>query len=207
MTHIALLTHLTYPGLIALLAGAGIYAPVPEELTLLTAGYLSALGVIALRYAVPLAVASLVIGDSILFGLAKVGAAHAKKVHEKFLASGLDKTWIFNPDRPLRAVFLLRFVTGLRMISPVFAGLNGASWAAFLLVDLAALLIFVPVMFGLGFYFHANFFRFVTVFEIARHAVFWTIVAVAGGSVLAALHPRVRRAVERVRGKRHEGGD
>lgn len=204
MTHLALITHLTYPGLIALLAGAGIYAPVPEELTLLTAGYLSALGVIALRYAVPLAIASLIIGDSILFGLAKIGAVRAKKIHEKFLTSGLANTWIFDPDRPLRAVFLLRFVTGLRMISPVYAGLNGASWPAFLAVDLAALLIFVPVMFGLGYHFHATFFRFVTAFEIARHAIFWTIALVAGGSVLASLHPKVRRAVERLRGKRHD---
>ncbi|HVW71857.1 MAG TPA: hypothetical protein VHB93_01755, partial [Candidatus Paceibacterota bacterium] len=182
---------LSYAGMFVLLAGAGIIAPVPEELTLLTAGYLSATGVMTLLYAVPIAIAALLTGDTFLFSLAKFGAPYAKKIHARLVASGLHNTWIFDPQKPLRAVFLLRFVTGIRLISPIFAGFNDASWVGFLAADLAALVIFVPLLTALGWYFSGHFLPFVAVFELVRHIVFFTIVAFVGGSILVALNPRL----------------
>jgi membrane protein DedA with SNARE-associated domain len=195
---------LSYAGMFVLLAGAGIIAPVPEELTLLTAGYLSAIGVMLLTRAIPLAILALLTGDTFLFSLAKFGAPYAKKIHARLVESGLHNSWIFDPERPLRAVFLLRFVTGIRLITPIFAGINDASWVGFIATDLAALVIFVPVMTWLGWHFHATFLEFVAVFELARHIVFGTIVAVVGGSVLIAVSPRLHRWYQRFKNKHHE---
>ncbi len=193
------LQKLSYAGMFVLLAGAGIIAPVPEELTLLTAGYFSHIGVMMITRAVPVAIAALLTGDTFLFSLAKFGAPYAKKIHARLIESGLHNTWIFDPKRPLRAVFLLRFVTGIRLISPIFAGFNDASWIGFLATDLAALLIFVPVMTFLGWHFSTHFLPFVATFEVVRHAVFFTIVAFVGGSVLVAVNPRLHRIYERVK--------
>ncbi|HVX90676.1 MAG TPA: hypothetical protein VHC20_03490 [Candidatus Paceibacterota bacterium] len=190
---------LSYAGMFVLLAGAGIIAPVPEELTLLTSGYLSATGVMMLHYAIPVAILALITGDTFLFSLAKFGAPYAKKIHARLLESGLHNTWIFDPAHPLRAVFLLRFVTGIRLISPIFAGFNDASWIGFLATDFAALIIFVPVMAWLGWHFSGNFLPFIAAFELVRHIVFFTIVAFVGGSVLVAVNPRLHRAYERVK--------
>lgn len=195
---------LSYAGMAFLLGGAGMISPVPEELTLLTAGYLSAIGVMILTRAIPIAILALLAGDSVLFALAKFGAPYAHKIHARLVESGLHATWIFDPERPLRAVFLLRFVTGIRLITPIFAGVNDASWVGFLATDLAALSIFVPLMTFLGFYFHANFLEFVATFEIVRHMVFGVIVAFVGGSVLIAISPTLHRWYERVKSKSHE---
>jgi membrane protein DedA with SNARE-associated domain len=199
-----LLHKLTYVGMFFLLAGAGIVAPVPEELTLLVAGYFSALGLMDPWKAIPLAICALLIGDSILFFLAKTGSAYAHKIHIHLSERGLDRTWIFSPAHPLRAVFIVRFISGLRMISPIFAGFNGASWSGFIATTLAALVIFVPGLFALAYYFSGDFLPFIATFELVRHVVFWSVVLFVGGSVLAVLSPRLHRYVERLRGRTPE---
>lgn len=196
-----LIHQLSYAGILLFLAGAGIVVPVPEEVTLLTAGYFSARGFLDPFLAATLATFGILIGDSVLFALAKFGSRYARKVHERFIKMGLERTWVFSPRHPLRAVFLLRFVTGLRMITPIFAGLNGATWIGFLATDFAALLIFVPLIMGLGFYFHANFLVFLAGFEVLRHTIFWTVLALMGGSVIMA-HPVVHRVVKHFRRKK-----
>jgi membrane protein DedA with SNARE-associated domain len=207
MTAVLLVHKLSYLGTFVFLAGAGIFAPIPEEVTLLTVGYLSALGIMDFWLAVPLSMAGILIGDTILFSLARFGATYARKIHDRLLASGLHRTWIFDPDHPLRSVFFLRFVTGLRMIAPIFAGFNEASWAGFLLTNLAALVIFVPLVMGLGWYFHANFFAFLAGFEVLRHTLFITIALLVGGSVLAAMSPHLHKVVERLRTRKKGGGE
>jgi membrane-associated protein len=191
---------LSYFGLFFLLAGSGIVSPVPEEVTLLTSGYLAAQGFLDPVRAIPLAIVAILIGDSVLFFLAKTGSRYAKGVHGKLIKLGLDKTWFFSPSHPLRAVFIMRFFTGLRMISPVFAGFNGATWVGFLLTDFAALLIFVPSLFALGHHFSGTFLEFLATFEVVRHIIFWSMIAFVGGEVISTLHPRLQHIVHRVRG-------
>ncbi len=188
-----LLQKLSYLGLFFFLAGSSVVVPVPEEILLLTAGHLTALGYMVPIKAIPLAIIALLLGDSILFFLARTGSRYITGIHERFVRMNLDRTWVFSPDHPLRAVFIMRFVTGLRMIAPIYAGLNRASWKGFLLTDFVALCIFVPIVYFLGFRNSDNFLIFVAAFEIARHVLFWTAVAVLGGGFFAATHTRLRK--------------
>lgn len=169
-----------------LLAGAGIVIPIPEEVTILTAGYLGAIGILDPVTAGFVALAGMLVGDSVLFGLARAGAPIANKFKVRLERLPLHRTWIFAPDKPLRAVFFLRFITGLRMIAPVYAALRGARWGGFILVSLAALLIYTPLFVLLGFFFHDSFLALVVKVEIARHALFALVLIIASGGVLAA---------------------
>lgn len=196
MEHSLLLEHLSYAGLFGLLAGSGIFSPIPEEIVLLSAGYFAATGLMEPLFAIPLAIVGILIGDSTLFTFARLGTKYANRLRERVEQLGLERTWIFNPKYPLRAVFILRFFTGLRMISPIYAGFHQASWKGFLLTTFAALLIFVPLIFGLGFYFHKSFLIFAAGFELTRHILFWSLVALTGGGMLAAKRFLIRRAKE-----------
>ncbi len=187
-----LLQQLTYTGMALSLIGSGLVLPVPEELIILTAGYFTAKGFLNAEVGIPLAILSLLIGDSILFSLARVGSNYATGIHERFQRLGLERTWVFSPHHPLRAVFIMRFITGLRMIAPVYAGLNRASWAGFLITDFIALCIYVPIVYWLGVRFHESFLLFVAGFEIARHLFFWGFLAIMGGGAFAAWHERFR---------------
>src|SRR5580658_106398 len=107
-----LLHELSYVGLFALLAGGAIIVPVPVVITLLTAGYLVAVGFINVWVGMSVAVAGLLAGDCFLFALARLGTNYARKLRTRVNKIGLEKTWIFSPTQPLRAVFILRFLTG-----------------------------------------------------------------------------------------------
>jgi membrane-associated protein len=160
-TALPFLHQFSYLGIFLLLAGGAIVLPIPEEITLLTAGYLVAMGVISPYLGIPIAVLGLLSGDALLFGFARVGSNYAHKLRTRIHKIGLEKTWIFSPKQPLRAVFILRFLTGLRFIAPVYAGFEEASWKGFLLVDTAAIVIFTTIMFALGFAFNASIIAFI----------------------------------------------
>ena len=187
-----LLRELSYAGMSLSLIGSGLVLPVPEELIILTGGYFTAKGLLSAHIGIPLCIASLLIGDSILFYLARIGSNYATGIHDRFVKLGLERTWVFSPDHPLRAVFIMRFITGLRMIAPVYAGLNRASWGPFLLVDFIALCIYIPIVYYLGMRYHESFLLFVAGFEVARHVFFWGLLAIVGGGVFAAWHERFR---------------
>lgn len=150
------LEHLPYLGIYLLLGGSGMPAPVPEEVTLITAGYLAGRGLIHPLLAILVATVAVLVQDSVLFWLARAGSPYAQKIKDQAIAQGLEKTWVLSPSHPLRAVFFLRFIPGLRMFSPIFAGFNRARYEMFLLVDFVSLSIFVPIVFSLGYIFHVS---------------------------------------------------
>lgn len=187
-----LIHQLSYLGLFLLLAGGAIVLPIPEEITLLTAGYLVAIGVMNFAVGVVVAVAGLLAGDVFLFFLARTGARYAHKLRDRVNKIGLDKTWLFAPTRLWRAVFFLRFLTGFRFIAPVYAGFEEMPWPRYLLWDILAIIIFTPIMFWLGYHFHASIVVFIASFEVVRHAIFIIILAFAGTGLLADWYRRYR---------------
>ncbi|MDR3547659.1 MAG: VTT domain-containing protein [Candidatus Pacebacteria bacterium] len=188
-----LIHQLSYAGLFLLLFGGAIVVPIPEEITLLTAGYLVAIGDINAVIGVPVAVAGLLAGDCLLFFLARIGAAYAHKLRERVNKIGLDGTWLFSSSQPLRAVFLLRFLTGFRFVAPIYAGFEEVSWKGYLLTDIISVIIFVPLMFWLGYAFHASIIAFIAGFEVVRHALFILILAAAGTGLLAEWYLKWRK--------------
>ena len=180
-----LIHQLSYLGLFILLGAGAIVLPIPEEVTLLTAGYLVAIGVINIFIAVPVAIVGLLAGDVFLFFLAGIGASYAHKLRTRVNKMGLEKTWLFSPARLWRAVFFLRFLTGFRFIAPIYAGFEEMSWKSYLLVDILAIIIFTPIMFALGYYSNTSILVFLAGFELARHAVFIIVLAFAGTGILA----------------------
>ncbi len=191
-TALPLIHQLSYLGLFLLLAGGAIVLPIPEEVTLLTAGYLVAIGVINVAGGIAVSIAGLLVGDVFLFFLARTGASYAHKLRERVNKIGLDKTWLFAPARLWRAVFFLRFLTGFRFIAPIYVGFEEMPWRNYLSVDLLAIIIYVPIMFALGFYFHTIILAFIAGFEVVRHVVFIIILAFAGVGLLAEWYRKYR---------------
>ena len=180
------LHELSYVGMTLILAGTGIVIPIPEEVVLLTAGYLAAEGLMLPFIAIPLAILGTLAGDSILFLLARAGSPFAEKLRARVNKLHMRRTWFFSQQHPLRAVFFLRFVTGLRMLSPIYAGFHDVEWASFLGTTLAALLIFVPLTFGLGYYFNDSVAHLLHGFAVFRHVLFLgLLISVALGTAIA----------------------
>jgi membrane protein DedA with SNARE-associated domain len=188
-----LIHQLSYLGVFLLLAAGAIVVPIPEEVTLLTAGYLVAVGVINVFIVFPIAIAGLVAGDVFLFFLARIGASYAHKLRSRVNKIGLDKTWLFSPKHTWRAVFFLRFLTGFRFIAPIYAGFEEMSWKGYLTTDMLAILIYVPIMLWFGYAFHTYILAFIAGFEVVRHAALIIVLALAGTGLLAEWYRKWQR--------------
>src|SRR6266571_413355 len=66
-----LLGHFTYLAELALLLGAGLGAPFPEDITLLTAGFLAREGVVRLLPAMAVGYGGVLVGDMLVFRLGR----------------------------------------------------------------------------------------------------------------------------------------
>src|SRR5690606_32509464 len=139
---IAFLTSFTswqaYLGILGVLLACGLGLPVPEDVTLVAAGILSAIGTISLTGAMLVGLVGVLAGDSILFFLGR------KFGHRVFHLPGFKK--IFTESRVRIAedkvinnskfiCFTARFLPGLR--APIFltAGILGVRPIIFFTLD------------------------------------------------------------------------
>ncbi len=145
--------------IVSILLFCGFGLPIPEDITLISAGIISASGTISFEGALIISFIGVMGGDSVLFFL---GKKYGRRVY----------TWpvfnkIFTPERVNTAemkirknakyiCFVARFMPGLR--APIFltAGTMGVKTSTFVLADGGAALISVPVWIALGHWFGHN---------------------------------------------------
>jgi membrane protein DedA with SNARE-associated domain len=145
-----------YITMFSVLLTCGLGLPVPEDLTLVTAGYLAYLENVNLLPAIAVCFVGVLTGDIILFML---GRKLGRRIFDlpgvrfiitrervEFAQSKLKKN-------ARKVCFIARFLAGLR--APIFlsAGMLGVSPKTFISLDALAALISVPTLIYLGFYF------------------------------------------------------
>ncbi len=143
----------SYIGIFLLLIIIAII-PIPEELVLILVGYFAGYGFAEFDKILVIGVIGVLIGDNLLFLISKHSSYYINKVktlmpkkfakYEKHMKKHMGKT-----------IFLLRFVVGLRFLSPVIAGSAKVNNFKFFLFDFFAVIIFVPVFLYLGYNFSA----------------------------------------------------
>lgn len=152
----AFLTHFTYGGMVLLLLGAGVGLPVPEDVTLLTSGYLCAHGLAYLSITIVLALLSVLAADSILFAAGKrygYGVLKIRAVGRLISLDRLGRAEDMFARHGGKTLVAARFLPGLRAVFFLSAGLCGVPYRKFLVYDGAAAMITVPGTILLGWYF------------------------------------------------------
>jgi membrane protein DedA with SNARE-associated domain len=150
------LAHFGYVAVFAALAAGGLGVPVPEELTQLTAGALAHEGVLDVRLAIPVVWAGILLGDSVLFFLAR---RHGPRLLDTRAARR-----VLTPARRERleshfrrhafwTVAAARHAGGVRFAAFALAGASGVRPATFLLADGLSALVSVPLVVGAGWLF------------------------------------------------------
>jgi membrane protein DedA with SNARE-associated domain len=138
----------------ALLAG-GLGAPLPEDATLVLAGVLSHRTRMPLPLVMLICSAAVLGADLVLFGLARIlGPRLLSWAWTRWVLPKSRQNWV--TERMLVhgpiAVFVSRFVPGVRAIVFLLAGLHGMQTRRFLALDAAAVSISVPLMVLLGYF-------------------------------------------------------
>lgn len=164
---------------ILLFCGLGI--PLPEELTLLMAGYLSYEGGVKLFAMWTVCVVGILFGDALLFLIGKKWgtklAAHPKIM--KFLhLERQEKIKKYFKRSGVKTIFIVRFLSGLRGPAHVLAGSMGFPFWKYLLTNFSAILIHVTLVQGLGYVFgnQINIIRHNV--EVAKHVLLGIVILV-----------------------------
>lgn len=155
MEALILLERWSYIGIffLTLLGNAGI--PIPEEIIFISAGYLASNQVISLLGAIFFSIfavsftnnmsyfAGKWFGKPIFKFLKKVkGVHHVIEIAEHLFKKHGDKTLFFS-----------RFVWNVRNITPLIAGATGMKWRKYMTYDFLAIVIHIPILVLLGFFF------------------------------------------------------
>jgi membrane protein DedA with SNARE-associated domain len=170
----------SYAVILAVLLACGFGLPLPEDITLVTAGILAAREIIDFKIAVAVCLFGVLLGDGIIFVL---GSRYGTKLRgSKFFSMILPE----RRDAAVKAIiqkygdkviFMARFMPGLR--TPLFFATGSYHvpfWKFFLLDGLAAL-ISVPLWVYVGYLFGANLEELEVVIKRAQVGIYISLVA------------------------------
>jgi membrane protein DedA with SNARE-associated domain len=138
--------------------------PVPGETVLLFAGFLAYQGKIHLVRAILTAIAGATLGDTFGYCLGRYGGkALVEKYRRRlgFLARHYDRAQTYYLKHGKWAVFVARFITGLRMFSGLLAGSFEMPYPRFLAFDFSGAVIWATTICCVGFFFGSNWARLV----------------------------------------------
>ena len=145
-----------YLAIFLVLLGAGLGVPIPEDIPLITGGWLAYRGRLDVWLVFGVSMVGVMVGDSLIFLAGRraggwmdrvpflrrhVGGKRKAKVESYFARWGN------------LTVFFGRFVAGLRAPTFFTAGVSGMRFWTFFAYDCAAALVSVPVWIGLAYFF------------------------------------------------------
>jgi membrane-associated protein len=177
--------HLSYTGIFLwfLLTQLIIVMPIPEEVVLISIGYVSASGVWNPFIAAAISLATLVLSDGIFYVLSRSGNRYVARLVKRSEGGAFAKAEAqMKRDMP-RAVFTLTFIPRLRFFGPVLAGVLKLKWPAFFLADASALVLYVSFYTFLGFFFHRSLIGLFKNVALLQHALFVAAIVVAGAII------------------------
>jgi membrane protein DedA with SNARE-associated domain len=193
------LEEFTYLGVFLVLFAAGIGAPIPEEVPVLTSGVLAHEGVVRWWLMLPVCLVGVLAGDVTLYW---VGHHWGERV----LAWRLVR-YVLSPQREealknayhrhgVKIVFTARHVMGLRAAAFLTAGIAQIPFGRFLAADAAAAMVGVPLSFGMAFFFTDQLEQIrQDVHRVERWVIMLALVVLAGW--IAVRSYRRSRAFER----------
>jgi membrane-associated protein len=182
-----------YSVVFALIAVETMGIPVPGETALITAALLAHDGRLSIALLIVLAAAAAILGDNVGFAIGRKGGrrlfVRPGPFHEKRIAALAAGEPFFKRHGP-KAVFLGRWVTGLRIASAWLAGMNRMDWPRFLFWNALGGICWATSI-GLGAYFVGH------AFEKVVGVGGIVAAGVVGGALLMFFvwrHRRARRA-------------
>ncbi len=136
------------------LESAGV--PVPGETILLGASFFASRDLLSLPWVIGLALAAAILGDNLGYGIGRRGGRPLVERHGRRL--GLTATRLaafdtFFQRHGAKTVFFARFVTGLRVVAALLAGVSRLPWSQFLFYNAAGALTWATAVALLGYLF------------------------------------------------------
>ncbi len=165
---------------------AGHLIPLPEEIILLVIGYSAGIGIINFWFAIPIAITGLFTGDVVLYTIGHHGGKLAERLEHRLPRQSMQRYALQLNTRPVATIVAMRFISGIRFFSPIFAGAWRIPFRTFMLADISALAVYVTLYLALGFFFHNALEVLVGGVATLQHVIFLAILLIVG--IVIAIH-------------------
>jgi len=155
-TLVAWLTDYPYAGVALVFLICGLGFPLPEELVLISAGYVCFKDWAQFPLMIATSVAAILVGDLVPFFLGHTFGTRLLRLRP--LRILISKRRLSKFDRWFRrrgdlVIFFARFVTGLRIVAYFTAGTMKMKYWRFLVLDLVGIVIVAPTLIWIGYRF------------------------------------------------------
>jgi len=152
----AFVEHFTYIGIFAVLVGASLGLPIPEEAPVVAAGILASQHLVRWWIALPVCLVGALSGDIVLYW---IGHHWGERILEwapvrRVLTSSREEALKAGyRQHGVKIIFTARHVVGVRAAAFLTAGIAGVPFGRFLVADASAALLGLPLSFGLAYVF------------------------------------------------------
>ncbi|GAB4224288.1 MAG: hypothetical protein Kow0062_25820 [Acidobacteriota bacterium] len=193
-----------YLGLVLGVMAGTVGIPIPEEVPLLTAGVLAALGVIDLRIAIAVGIVTCFVGDLAVFATGRRIGFHLEghpRIARVVRGRGFRRARRLYVDHGPWTLFIARMLPGVKTPFLFTAGAMRMPWRRFLAFDLGSVLVLVPTLVLVGYHSSWSLAQLTRVIgEVGLLAAALFVLALGG--VIAAYAIRRRRRLARLRARR-----
>ena len=154
---------LSYLGIFAISLVANILFIVPEEVVLLGLGYVARAGNVDIFFIIPIVISGLLTSDLVLYSLSRGNSRIIHYLYDRIFSKRIaffskklsgDEAWM--EQNVEKVIFYSRFLMQLRFLGPFMAGKHKRSARTFLTYELAALVLYVPLLLWIGWYFRSR---------------------------------------------------
>lgn len=172
-----LITQYSYLGIFLWFIIFDQLTPIPEEVSLLTLGYISSQTSLNPFLCGVVSLIGLLAIDNIYYFLTYKGSRIATRLFEKqnystFLLSLKqkvhDNSWIY--------LFVIEFIPRFRILSPIIACTSNIGWKKFNLINTTATSVVVVIYIFIGIFFHASLSHILKKFETLQHIIFVLVI-------------------------------
>jgi membrane-associated protein len=169
------------------------FTPIPEEVSLLIVGYLSAHHVFHPVIAGVFCLAGFLTVDTIYFFLSKKGSSWIKKKTKgSYSVMGSFKSKL--KKNTFKAMLFLCFVPRMRMLAPIVAGSMKLSFKRFLLFDSITLALFTTIYLLLGFIFNRSLHKIMKQAKGLQNIIFFAALLIIAAAIIVLLRNRKKKA-------------
>ena len=186
----------SYLGVFITLFLTGVGFPVPEDVILLAAGFVTApdQDFAKLGLMIPVAMISVLSSDLMMYGL---GYKFGERIYTWkpfcyfFTQHRVDRIHKFYERYGKSTIFVSRFAAGLRAWIYIFAGSSKMAIGHFIMMDFLAALISVPLLVWLGHHFD---YEIKQIASFIGHIKFWILLFVVMGVIIIIIRHKIRKA-------------
>lgn len=165
-------THLSYPGIFLWFLVIEQLTPIPEEVSLMSVGYISMHANLNPFVCGIVSLSGLLITDNFLFYLSRKGNKFSKKLLNKLNHNLIEKIKEKLRKKTGVTIFVGALVPKLRFFNPIIAGAVEVTWKQFLIFNAAATLLYVTAYMCIGIFFHSQLTMILKKLEYMQHAIF-----------------------------------